>query len=51
MKIPWLRTLLILRIRTLLKLVQVNKRFSNRIQRSLIEPNYRKTVGDHRDKS
>lgn len=51
MKISCLRTLLIPRIRTLLKLVQGNRRFSNRIQRSLTEPNYRKTVGGHEDGS
>lgn len=52
MKIPCLKTLLIPRIITLLKLVQGNRRFSNKIQRrALIEPNYRKTLGDQGDRS
>lgn len=44
MNILCLRTLLIPRIRTLLKLVQGNGRFNNRIPRSFIEVNYRKVL-------
>lgn len=44
-KILCLRTFVIPRIRTLLNLVPGNRRFSNRIPRSPIEPDYGKTVG------
>lgn len=50
MHILCLRNLLIPRIRTPLKLVQGNRRFSNRIPRSFTELKYRKTVGGHGDR-
>lgn len=45
MNIPCLRTLLIPRLRTLLKLVQGNRRFSNRIKGLLQNPTTGKLLG------